>query len=118
MTPTIHQVQDVVCDALNVSRQDLLSGWRTTPLVWKRQIAMVYSLVFTGKGLSEVGRHFCKDHSTVYHAREVHNDKLSDNLEYRALANLAHFRLMTVFFSPVDKETIRFIPLEHKRGVS
>lgn len=67
--PKIEEVQQVVCQHFNVSREDLVSARRTKVIVRPRQIAMYLAKTLTPRSLPEIGRRFGhRDHTTVLHA--------------------------------------------------
>ena len=67
--PKVEDIQRVVCQHFNVSREDLVSARRTKVIVHPRQIAMYLSKTLTPRSLPEIGRRFGhRDHTTVLHA--------------------------------------------------
>ena len=77
----IEDIQKVVSNHFNVTKNDLLSNRRTRVIVRPRQIAMYLSKILTPRSLPEIGRRFGgRDHTTVLHAvRKV--EKLSSDDE-------------------------------------
>lgn len=66
---TIGQVQRVVCDYFNITRDDMLSRTRKRNIVQARQIAMYMSRNLINCSLSAIGAETGgKDHATVLHA--------------------------------------------------
>ena len=65
----IEDIQKIVSQHYNVTRQDMLSSRRTRAIVRPRQIAMHLAKVLTPRSLPEIGRRFGgRDHTTVLHA--------------------------------------------------
>lgn len=65
----VEDIQRVVALHYGTSREDLLSGKRTAPVVKTRQVAMYLCKLLTGRSLPEIGRRFGgRDHTTVLHA--------------------------------------------------
>ncbi len=65
----IEDIQRLVANHYNVSRQDILSSRRTATVVRPRQIAMFLSKALTPRSYPEIGRRFGgRDHTTVLHA--------------------------------------------------
>ena len=64
----IEDIQRVVARQYNVSRSDLLSSRRTANVVRPRQVAMYLAHIGCGLTLTEVGRLFARDRTTVAHA--------------------------------------------------
>jgi chromosomal replication initiator protein len=67
--PSVEAIQDAVCEAFAISREELLSSSRATRLVWPRQIAMYLAREKTQLTLPDIGRRFGgRNHTTVMHA--------------------------------------------------
>jgi chromosomal replication initiator protein len=65
----IEDIQRLVANHYNVSRQDILSSRRTATVVRPRQIAMYLAKALTPRSYPEIGRRFGgRDHTTVLHA--------------------------------------------------
>ncbi len=78
----IEDIQKVVSQHYNVSRNDLLSNRRTRIIVRPRQIAMYLSKVLTPRSLPEIGRRFGgRDHTTVLHAVRKVEKMSSDDVK-------------------------------------
>lgn len=73
--PTIEAIQDAVCSVLAVERSDLLSSVRTTRVARARQLAMYLARELTPHTVSEIGRAFERDHTTVAHALRAVDDR-------------------------------------------
>lgn len=62
----IEQIEEVVCDALGVDRQDLASSRRARCIAAARQLAMYFAREHSGRALRDIGAHFGgRNHSTV-----------------------------------------------------
>lgn len=79
-TPSIADIQRVICQRYNITKNDLLSVCREWRVAHPRQIAMYLCRDLTPKSLPEIGRRFGKrDHSTAHHAyHKVRNKIASD----------------------------------------
>lgn len=65
----IEDIQKVVANHYNVSKNDLLSARRTRAIVRPRQIAMYLAKTMTPRSFPEIGKRFGgRDHTTVLHA--------------------------------------------------
>jgi hypothetical protein len=65
---TITDVQRYVAQKYGLKRWDLISESRQVHIVGPRQIAMYLSFRLLGRSLSEIGRIFRRDHTTVLHS--------------------------------------------------
>jgi chromosomal replication initiator protein len=67
--PSIEAIQDAVCDAFSISRQELVSASREARLVWPRQVAMYLARENTALTFPDIARRFGgRNHTTVMHA--------------------------------------------------
>jgi chromosomal replication initiator protein len=67
--PTIARVQELACEAFDVTREELLSAARNARLAWARQVAMYLSRELTGATLPAIGQSFGgRNHTTVIYA--------------------------------------------------
>ncbi len=65
----VRQVQDLVCDAFSLTREELLGDSRTARVSWPRQVAMYLAREHTDATLPAIGRSFGgKNHTTVMYA--------------------------------------------------
>lgn len=62
---TVRQVQDAVCKYFDISRDQMLEQNRHQGASRPRQVAMYLSREMTGKSWCQLGRAFCRDHTTV-----------------------------------------------------
>jgi chromosomal replication initiator protein len=66
---SIDDVQRTICEAYEISLDELLSGARAQRLTWPRQVAMYLARELTDQTLPAIGRAFGnRDHTTVMHA--------------------------------------------------
>jgi hypothetical protein len=65
---TITDIQRYVAQKYGLKRWDLISDSRQVHIVGPRQVAMYLSFRLLGRSLSEIGRIFRRDHSTVLHS--------------------------------------------------
>lgn len=68
--PRIHDVEAAVCGYFGRTRDDMQQPKRAKRYARPRQIAMYLAMEMTDSTLEEIGRHFCRDHSTVGFAVE------------------------------------------------
>ncbi len=79
---TVARVQEVVCDAFCLSRDDLLSTSRAARFAWPRQIAMYLAREHTQASLPSIGRSFGgRNHTTVMHAVKRTAERLTTDPE-------------------------------------
>ncbi len=86
---TIDQVQRVVCEYFNITRDMLLSKSRKRNIVQARQIAMFMSRnLISNCSLSTIGTEIGgKDHATVLHACTTVSDLMSTDKTFRQYVN-------------------------------
>ena len=68
---TVPEIMRACASAFGVSVRDLKSVQRHEPLVTYRQAAVAIVCQLTSKTLTEIGKHFCRDHSTIHHAKRM-----------------------------------------------
>jgi hypothetical protein len=69
------------CLVFGCSKEKMLSGPRTQPLVTHRQIAMCLASVVNGHSMPQVGKAFDRDHTTVLHAVRKWSDLFVEPLQ-------------------------------------
>ena len=80
--PSVEAIQDAVCEAFAISRDELLSTSRSARLVWPRQIAMYLARETTNLTFPDIGRRFGgRNHTTVMHAVRRTADRLTTDRE-------------------------------------
>lgn len=88
-TITSSEIQKMVAEAFNVKVPDLKSRNRAEPLVTARQIAMYLIKKYLDQPVTEIGRSFNKDHSTVINAlRRITNQRTEKKELDSAINNL------------------------------
>jgi chromosomal replication initiator protein len=66
---SVQEIQERICQAFDLSMDQLLSTSRAAPVVWPRQLAMYLSRELTDQTLPAIGRAFGgRNHTTVLHA--------------------------------------------------
>jgi len=80
-TPSIATIQEAVCSVLGVSRQDVLSAKRTTPVTRARQLAIYLARDLTSLSLADIAREFNRDHTTALYAIRTVSTRLSTEPE-------------------------------------
>ena len=65
----VHKIMETVAHEYGVTVRDILSRVRTADLAEARHVAMHLARVFTKFNLQALGRHFCRNHSTIMHAQ-------------------------------------------------
>jgi len=79
---TIAGVQELVCDAFSLSRDELLSPSRAPRITWPRQLAMYLARQHTHESLLAIGRAFGgRNHTTVMHAVKRTGERLAADPE-------------------------------------
>jgi len=67
----MHEIQDAVCAAAGVSRNDLLSRRQDKLVVLPRQVAIALCNIFTRRSYPEIGRQFgYRHHTTIMYSIE------------------------------------------------
>jgi chromosomal replication initiator protein len=93
-TPTIERVQELACEAFDVSRDELLSPSRNARLAWARQVAMYLSREHTGATLPAIGRSFGgRNHTTVMYACRRAGERIAADPAAQALVRDLERRL-------------------------
>jgi chromosomal replication initiator protein len=92
--PTIELVQDLACEAFEVTRDELLSAARTARISWARQVAMYLSRQHTGATLPAIGDRFGgRNHTTVMHACRKASERLAGDGDAQAIVREIERRL-------------------------
>lgn len=68
--PKLEEIQRVVCRFYGLDRRGLLSARRDRKATLPRQVAMFIAKQTTLRSLTEIGRRFHRDHTTVCYAAE------------------------------------------------
>ena len=92
--PTIERVQELACEAFDVSRDELLSASRNARLAWARQVAMYLAREHTGATLPAIGRSFGgRNHTTVMYACRRAGERIAADPAAQALVRDLERRL-------------------------
>jgi chromosomal replication initiator protein len=92
--PTIARVQEIACEAFDVTRDELLSSGRTARLAWARQVAMYLAREHTGATLPAIGQSFGgRNHTTVMYACRRAGEKIAEDPAAQALVHELERRL-------------------------
>jgi chromosomal replication initiator protein len=79
---SIDDVQRTVCEAFDVTLDELLSAARAQRLTWPRQVAMYLARELTDQTLPAIGRAFGnRDHTTVMHACKRTAERMAQDPE-------------------------------------
>jgi len=87
---SVEDIQECICAAFGVSRDELLSSSRAAPVAWPRQVAMYLARELTDQTLPAIGRAFGgRNHTTVLYAcRRTAERMASDREAYDAVRRL------------------------------
>jgi chromosomal replication initiator protein len=92
--PTVQLVQDLTCEAFDVTREELLSPARTARIAWARQVAMYLSRQHTGATLPAIGDQFGgRNHTTVMHACRRAVERIATDADAQAVVRQLEHRL-------------------------
>lgn len=67
---TVDEVKRCVSRRYGLKAGELESKSRRSEIVRPRQLAMYMARTLTGKSFPDIGRHFCRDHTTILHGYE------------------------------------------------
>jgi chromosomal replication initiator protein len=82
VAPSLEAIQDAVCEAFHITREELLSSSRAARLVWPRQVAMYLARETTDLTFPDIARRFGgRNHTTVMHAVKRAGDRLTTDRE-------------------------------------
>ena len=93
--PTLRAIQDAVCAAQGITREELLSPRRSTRIAHARQLAMYLARELTPLSLTEIARGFDRDHTTVLHAIRSVSSRLEPGSETATALHTIHTTLGT-----------------------
>ena len=92
--PTIERVQELVCGAFEIGREELLSSARGRKVAWARQVAMYLARRHTDATLPAIGERFGgRNHTTVLHACRKVSERLAADPCAQALVDELERRL-------------------------
>ncbi len=79
----IEAIQRVVSDVFHIRLADLKSKKRTQRIAFCRQVAMYLCRKITGNSFPNIGEHFGRDHSTVIHAFNLIERRVTNDSAFR-----------------------------------
>ncbi|MDD5757848.1 MAG: chromosomal replication initiator protein DnaA [Desulfobulbaceae bacterium] len=85
---TPEAIRDFVAAQFKLSGEDLSSKSRKKTFAFPRQVSMYFSRKYTEKGLSEIGKAFNRDHSTVVHSIRVVTEAMNEQSSVRGQVEL------------------------------
>jgi chromosomal replication initiator protein len=91
--PTLDAIQDAVCAASGLTREQLLAPSRSPRVARPRQLAMYLTRELTSLSLAEIARAFDRDHTTVMHAIRAVSHRLEPGSETAAAIHRIHVDL-------------------------
>jgi chromosomal replication initiator protein len=92
--PSLEAIQDTVCDAFAITREELMSPSRAARLVWPRQVAMYLARENTDLTFPDIARRFGRrNHTTVMYACRKAGERLAADPAAQALVHDLERRL-------------------------
>lgn len=86
-------IREFICNQYNLSSKELQSRSRKKELTFPRQVGMYLSRKHTDKSLSDIGKEFNRDHSTVLHSIKVVTGLTNKNISIEEQVNLLSSKL-------------------------
>jgi len=96
---TPETIRDFVATQFKLSGEDLSSKSRKKTFTFPRQVSMYFSRKYTEKGLSEIGKAFNRDHSTVVHSIRVITESMNEQSSIRGQVELLDKKFNSRFLS-------------------
>lgn len=96
---TPETIRDFVAAQFKLSGDDLSSKSRKKTFAFPRQVSMYFSRKYTEKGLSEIGKAFNRDHSTVVHSIRVVTEAMNEQSSIRGQVELLDKKFNSRFLS-------------------
>ena len=96
---TPEAIRDFVAGQFKLSGDDLLSKSRKKTVAFPRQVSMYFSRKYTEKGLSDIGKAFNRDHSTVVHSIRVITEAINNEGSISGQVELLDKKINTHFLS-------------------
>ena len=106
-----------VAKAFGISPEQLLGRSRVAQFVFPRQVAMVLTLELTEAAVSQVGRWYGRDHTTVSYARRVVERAESQNVEIAEILSSLRQELSLVTFDGRVHQLIKEIGGRAQQGL-
>lgn len=85
---TTEFIRDFVAGQFKVRSEDLQSKSRRKEIAFPRQVSMYLARKYTEEGLTEIGKAFRRDHSTVLHSIRVITEAMARNSSIRGQVSL------------------------------
>ena len=82
-TFNVETIRDFLAKQFKISVDEMCSKSRKKTIAFPRQIAMYLSRKMTDNGLSDIGKAFNRDHSTVVHSVRVITESISRSASVR-----------------------------------
>lgn len=76
---SISQIKKVVCKHFNISVEEINSKKKSNSIAWPRQVAMYIASELTTLPVTEIGREFNRDHTTILHAKQKVKEEIENN---------------------------------------
>ena len=76
---SISQIKKVVCKHFKVSVEEINSKKKSNSIAWPRQVAMYIASELTTLPVTEIGREFNRDHTTILHAKQKVKEEIENN---------------------------------------
>lgn len=76
---SISQIKKVVCKFYKLSVEDMNSKKKSNNIAWPRQVAMYIASELTTLPVTEIGREFNRDHTTILHAKQKVKEEIENN---------------------------------------
>jgi len=92
---TVRRIVQIVAEVFGQDAQMMLSPRRWKPLAMARQCAMALAAKHSARSLAEIGRRLDRDHTTVMHGVQAHEQRLRTDARYAALARRAEAIITT-----------------------
>ncbi|MEO6026117.1 MAG: chromosomal replication initiator protein DnaA [Candidatus Binatia bacterium] len=89
----VERVETLVSEALAIARATLVSGQRSGPVVFARQVSMYLMRKQIGLSFAAIGERYGRDHTTVLHAVRAIEARRSCDAEVRRLVTSLEERL-------------------------
>ena len=96
-------IRDYIASQFKLNSDDLLSKSRKKNIAFPRQVSMYFSRKYTKNALSEIGKAFNRDHSTVVHSIRVISEAMNNDRSVNGQIKMLDNKLYNKFLS-WDKE--------------
>jgi chromosomal replication initiation ATPase DnaA len=98
---SVTQIIDIVAEAFNVTREQILSHSRPEHLVWPRHLAIYLAHIHSGHTQNILGRLFHRDHGAIYYAVKAAIDRISTNPVAKEQFHALDEKLLKSLHSPL-----------------